>query len=288
VSSADQSQHIRPSAGWYLVVAAAWVGAVVCVVFAFKPLFDVLDITPTPVDNHGSVTVSDEGLTVYTSSSARAVVCRLLDGRGRPYALQRVSDTGTVEVNGLAGSPMYPVATTPDGFAPGTYTLECVGAGESALGYGDRVDWEGVVVQLGLLFILAGFLGVGGLVVLIVLLVRRHNSKERLRWAQAAYAGWGQWYGYGSAYPYGSAPGSYPPGGSPQTGYPTGGYPPTGDPGGSPQPGYPPPDYTQSGWSSGHPQSGWPPEAGDEAASAGETGPTDGDSGSDRPPDDGR
>jgi hypothetical protein len=81
-------------------------------------------------------------------------------------------------------------------------------------------------------------------------LVKRHNSKSRIRWTQAAYAGWGQWY----SYPYGSSPG--------------------GNQGGAGQPPAYPGAYHQPGQPvAGSPQVGWPygyPAAESPASPAGE------------------
>src|SRR3954468_15641942 len=212
-------------------------------VFAVKPFFDVLDVTPTPVSNRATVQVSGDGLTVYaTTAVSGGSLCSLSDGAGNAVALQGVANTGTFEVTASDGTRMYPIATTPQDLAAGSYTLRCVGIGGLPLALGDRVDFEGVLLQVGGLFILAGFLGMAGLVVLIVVLVRPHSSKTRVRMAQAAYAGWGQWY----ASPYAGYPG-YPdyPQQTPQPGYPQ-----YGSPQQTPQPGYP--QY-------GSPQPTWPP-----------------------------
>jgi hypothetical protein len=236
VASADP-YAIRPPAHWYAAVAVAWVIATVCMFFAVKPLFDILDVTPVPIDNRSSVGISTDGLTIYaTGSAATSALCRVTDVSGNVYPLEAVTATGTFDVTGVNGSQMYPIATTPTNLAPGTYTLRCAGVGSSLLGFGDRIDFDGLMLQVGGMFILAGLFGVGGLVILIVVLVRRHNSRNRVRWAQAAYAGWGQWY----ASPYGG----YPAGGS-SPGYP--GYPQQG----YPQGGYGQPTYPQYGWGSG-------------------------------------
>jgi hypothetical protein len=219
MASKDPYQ-IRPSAYWYGVVGVAWVASIVCMVFAMKPFFDVVDVTPTRAVNRAAVDVPEGGLTVYASSSiSGAPLCSLVDRAGHIVPLDDVTDSSSFHVTASDGTRMYPIATTPSDLPAGQYTLRCVGIGSLRLALGDRIDFEHVLLQVGGLFILAGFLGVAGLVVLIVVLVRRHNSKARVRWAQAAYAGWGQWY----AQPY--APhGQYP--GQPQQGYGQPGWPP--------------------------------------------------------------
>jgi hypothetical protein len=274
VSTSDQYQ-IRPAAPWYALVAVAWVIAAVCMFFAMKPLFGVLDVTPIPIDNRASVGISNDGLTVYAATTAStSALCTVTDVSGNVYQLDGVTDTGTFDVRAADGTRMLPIATTPDDLVPGTYTLRCIGVGSSVLGFGDRIDFDGVLLQVGGMFILSGLFGVAGLVVLIVLLVKRHNSKNRLRYAQAAYAGWGQWYaspygGYqaGSAYP------GYPQQGYPQTGYPQQGhqgYPTAGWPYGQP--------YGDQGSTSQSPSSGQPGEP--------SVGPPVGEDSSEPPPDD--
>jgi hypothetical protein len=259
VTSADPYQ-VRPSARWYAAVVAAWVIAAVCLFFAVKPLWGVLDVTPIPIDNRASVGVSDDGLTVYAPNSvSSAAACTVTDGTGNVFPLDSVAATSTFEVTGVDGTRMYPIATTPKDLASGTYTLRCAGVGAQLLGFGDRIDFDAVLLQIGGMFILSGLFGVAGLIVLIVVLVKRHNSRNRMRWAQAAYAGWGQWY----ASPYGGYPaaGAYP-GYPQQQAYPA--------------PGYGQPTYPQPGWSYGQPYGEPPPTS---------ESPT-GESSSDRAPDD--
>jgi len=271
VASADPYQ-VRPSARWYAAVVVAWIVAAVCIFFAVKPLIDVLDVTPIPIDNRTSLGISGNGLTVYaTGSVAGSSVCSVMDENGNVSLLDGVTDTSTFEVTAADGSTMQPIATTPKDLVPGTYTLRCVGVRGALLGFGDRINFDGVLLQVGAMFILAGLFGVAGLVVLIVVLVKRHNSKSRLRWAQAAYAGWGQWY----APPYGGYPGTsggYP--GHPQQGYPQSGYEQT--------------TYPQQEWPSGQ-TSGWSPPGWTEPPAAGQP-PTPDDrgeqAGSERPPED--
>jgi hypothetical protein len=249
VAEADP-YRIRPSAYWYGLVAVAWLLAAVCMFFAMKPFFDVLDVTPVPTDNRALVDVSGEGLTVYaTASISGGSLCTLSDGRGRVVSLEGVTDAGTFEVTTADGTQMYPIATTPKGLAAGEYTLRCAGVGGLLLGLGDRVDYDAVLLQVGGMFILAGVFGLGGLALLIVLLVKRHSSKERARWAHAAYAGWGQWYSTGypayQGYPqqeYQGYPGyagysGYP--GYAQSGYPQQSPGPSADPQQSPPPDQP-------------------------------------------------
>jgi hypothetical protein len=220
VAAADPYQ-VRPSARWYALVVVAWLIAAVCLFFAMKPFFDVLDVTPIPTSNRAAIDISDNGLTVYASTSVSGgSLCSLSDTGGNVVSLESVTETSTFEVTAADGTRMYPIATTPKGLAPGSYTLRCAGIGGVLLGRGDRIDFESLLLQVGGMFLLSGVFGVAGLVVLIVVLVKRHNSKNRARWAQAAYAGWGQWY----ASPYAGYPG-YPQQGYPQQGYPQQGYP---------------------------------------------------------------
>jgi hypothetical protein len=241
VATADWLK-VRPSARWYALVAVAWLLAAVCGSFAMKSMVDMLGVTPTPIANRSSVHISDEGLTVYAVTSS--ALCTLTDDSRAVIALDRVRDATAFKLTSSDGTLMYAVATTPDGLASGTYTLRCRGIGAGVLGVGDRVDIDGMLLRVGGMMILTGVFGVAGLIVLIVVLVKRHNSKARLQWAQAAYAGWGQWY----ASPYSGYPG-YPdyPGYPPQQGHPHGaaaapGWSTGQAPGGPPSPGwtYPP------------------------------------------------
>ena len=235
MASADPYQ-ICPSARWYAAVVVAWVVAAVCIFFAVKPLIDVLDVTPSPIDNRTTLGISGDGLTVYaTNGVAAGAICSITDEAGKVSLLDGVTDTSTFEVTAADGSTMHPIATTPKNLLPGTYTLRCVGVRGALLGFGDRINFDGILLQVGGMFILTGLFGVAGLVVLIVVLVKRHNSKNRARWAQAAYAGWGQWY----ASPYSGYPSQSP-------GYP-----------GYPQPGYPQPSYPQPDWPPGQPSGGY-------------------------------
>jgi hypothetical protein len=252
VSTADP-YAVRPSVHWYWGVAVAWVIAAVCLFFAVKPLVDILDITPVPVANRTTLAITGDGLTVYaTGGISTSAVCSVTDAGGNVYDLQGVTGTSTFEVTAADGSRMNPIATTPTSLAPGQYTLHCVGVRGLLLWLGDRVNFDGLLLQIGGMFILTGLFGIAGLIVLIVVLVKRHNSKNRTRWAQAAYAGWGQWY----ASPYGGQTGypgypqqEYPQQGYPQSGYPQSGYPQQGYPQqGYPQGGYQQPTYPQPGW----------------------------------------
>ena len=64
--------------------------------------------------------------------------------------------------------------------AAGDYTVSCQGLTDSQLYYGDKFPLGSVAIRVGI----SALLGVAGLALLIVLLVRRHLSKSRIRTGQ--------------------------------------------------------------------------------------------------------
>ncbi len=221
MSSSSQTQQVRPSPLWYLVVVALWVGAAVIAFVSFKPFFDLVSSGITPTQNNGSIQVPADGLTVYGRVDAADRSCSLLGGDSGNVRLETFKTDLNVD-------RYFALASTPEATPAGTYQLSCPGVGRNAsLGLGKRFDVGALAERAVFGVALPLLIGFIGLVILIVLLVKRHNSKSRLRNAQAQSAS-----GYYGGYP---ASGGYPP--SPPGQYPPpGSYPP---PSGSYQP---PPD----------------------------------------------
>jgi hypothetical protein len=231
----EADMKVRPSAWWYLLPVGIWIACIVLAVIAFKPFIDLVDHGVDPVRNGDQITVTDDGLTVYATGAQTPRNCRLVDTSGNATALDAFDDSFDLELPD--GANYFALASTPDGFDAGTYTLECRGIGANGeLGTGLRLDIGAIGQRLVIGILIPIVAGIIGLVILIVLLVKRHNSKSRIKAMRSSGGG----YGGGPTGGYGSdAPGGY--GSSPPGGYgtsPPGGYgttPPT-DPGAYPPP----------------------------------------------------
>lgn len=227
MAEAAAPPKVRPSLLWLLVVAVLWITAVVvCIVVAIRPLVDLVTADTTGFRNGAQVAISTDGLTVYSTNDT-VVPCVLTGADGSTI---RMDDFGndSFELPREDGTELHALASTPDGLPAGTYAITCDRA-SGMLAYGERVDFSELGIKMLLGFGIPAVLGLIGLILLIVVLVRRHRSKNRIRDAQAVYA---------SPYPGAGWP---PPG---QGGYPQQGYPPQG----YPQQSYPPQDYPQQGY----------------------------------------
>jgi hypothetical protein len=197
----------RPSPWWYSLVALLWIAsAVVFAVVVIKPFVDVLSTDVTGFANGDPVSVGSDGLSVYAESTETLGACTLTGSDGVAIRMDDLDSTGTEFKVDTNGPTLTAYASTPDGLAAGTYEIACEGGESTILATGERIDEGDLEQSLAIGFISSLALGVLGLALLIVLLVKRHNSKSRIRAAQSAayYGGWAQ-QGY-------SAPeGTYPP-----------------------------------------------------------------------------
>jgi hypothetical protein len=240
----QQDTRVRPSGWWYLVTVVLWIASLVVFIIAIKPVISIFSAGVDHIENHAPINVPSDGLTVYASAASGNPACNLSSpGGGRTIFLtpfdQADADNFTFTFDN--GIKVHPLATTPDDTPAGRYILSCSGVPQSeVLAKGERLDFSAFAARLAIGVSASLLCGLAGLVWLIVMLVRRHNSKQRVRQAAASYG-----YGYGG-YPPGSYPG-YAQGGYPQGGYPQGGQPESGYPQSSPssppasQPPPPPP-----------------------------------------------
>ncbi|MBA2559716.1 MAG: hypothetical protein H0V07_07465 [Propionibacteriales bacterium] len=206
MSMYSQEAKVRPSAGWYLLPLGLWIAAIVLAVVAWKPVVDVVNAGIDQVGNGEQISVPSDGLTVYATSQPSGGGCSLVDSSGTATALSTFDtsldwklQTGRAKFIGLG--------STPADLQAGSYTLRCTSlARNSTIGTGRRIDL-GDVTRVGLLGVIVPLvLGLAGLVVLIVLLVKRHNSKSRIKTARASAAS-----GYPGTWTGGSSPPPPPP-----------------------------------------------------------------------------
>jgi uncharacterized membrane protein len=226
MSTPTYDTKVRPSALWYLLVAALWIASLVVFIVAIKPIIDIFGSGITEVANNQPVTVTADGLTVYTDVDASTTTCAMVGADQSATPLEPFGNNESFDFEPSGGPHVYALANTPEGMAPGDYTLQCDQARGVRLFTGDRFDLGDVGKRFGLGFLASGLLGLIGLIVLIVLLVKRHKSKSRVRQLEAsgAYGSYPASYGgYGQPAP----PASYPP----PSGYPPpGSYPPPNAP----------------------------------------------------------
>ncbi|MBA2573173.1 MAG: hypothetical protein H0V02_00070 [Nocardioidaceae bacterium] len=191
--------RVRPSPLWYLLPVVLWIVALTLFVLAFKAVADLITAGIDPVQNNASVEVPDDGITVYSTLQSTARDCNLVDDEGTSSALDTFDADFELD---LPDDPNYfALGSTPDDLASGTYELSCPGAGSSELGIGQRLDPVAIGKRALWGIVLPAFLGLVGLIIFIVLLIKRHNSKSRIKNAQTSSGGYG-----------GGPPGSYPGG----------------------------------------------------------------------------
>ncbi len=204
MSTYEQDQKVRPSATWYLLPVAIWIGCIVLAVIAFRPFIDLVKAGIDPVSNGSQVSVPTDGLTVYGTNGNGSRSCQLVDSSGSATQLDQFD--ADIHVNPPDDRDYYALASTPDGLSGGRYNLQCDQSGpRSQLGIGDRLDVGALGKRLALGIIVPLVAGLIGLAIVIVLLVKRHNSKSRIRTARAQAAS-----GYPGGWPPASG-GGYPP-----------------------------------------------------------------------------
>lgn len=189
---AQEDTRVRPRAGWYAVPVVCWVIAIV--------LFTLAVIAIARVVNHGidrlgaapaaqTVSVPADGLTFYTTDQNSTADCTLVSTNGATTPLDSLNVTLEIQIN---GPTFYGLGVTPDELAPGPYTVSCNGlVPGTRLGTGPRVDVTALATRALWGLVLPAVLGVAGLIVLIVLIVKRHGCKSRIR-TQQAYAASGR------------------------------------------------------------------------------------------------
>jgi hypothetical protein len=197
----SEQPQVRPRAGWFVVPVVLWVIAAVLFGLALAALSHIINSGIDPVRNQATLTVPADGLTLYTTDPVSTATCNLTGDNGRAVELDSFSFNLDINVNG----PTYHgIGVTPDNLAAGSYRLACTDlASDSRLGTGPRVDVTAIATRALWGFVLPPVLGIAGLVVLTVLLIKRHSAKSRIR-SQQAYAGAA---GYGSAWNQQNGPG---------------------------------------------------------------------------------
>jgi hypothetical protein len=164
---------VRPSAWWYALVAALWVIAIVLLGTIGATFIHVLNDGVTAVRPGGMIAVPAGGSAVYAPQPARGTGCTVLRG-GATTKLDPIDFSLTATFD---GHRLQALASTPKGLAPGSYQLRCRGLAPGArLWTGDRVPVGSLLVRA----IGVAVSGVVGLVVLVLLLIRRHLSKTRV------------------------------------------------------------------------------------------------------------
>jgi hypothetical protein len=232
----SEEPRVRPRAGWYAVPVVLWIVAAILLGLALAALSHIINSGIDPVRNQGTLSVPDDGLTVYTTDPDSTASCTLTGG-GERVELETFSFDLDINVNG----PTYHgIGVTPETLPAGTYRLVCTDVSPgSRLGTGPRIDVTAIATRAVWGFVLPPVLGITGLVVLIVLVVRRHSSKAQIRSMQA-YAGIGSGYGAAWNQQYRPGPsGSEPSGSEPSGSGPSGSAPSSSGNSGSPPP--PPP-----------------------------------------------
>lgn len=211
-----EDQRVRPRAMWFLLPATMWIVAIALFAVAVGTLIHIvnsgIDRIPTvqTPSSGGAVStailrVPADGLTLYTTVKSSDATCTLLpSGTGEQVSLESFSFDLNIT---RSGRTYYGLGVTPKSMAAGSYGLRCIDAvsGER-FGTGLRIDTTALATRFLWGFALPLGLGLAGLAILIVLIVRRHSAKTRLR-ARQAYAGPG--YGGGWNTPY--SPSSPPP-----------------------------------------------------------------------------
>ncbi len=207
----EEEMRVRPRAAWYALPVVMWAAAAVLFVLALVAIANVVNagVDRVPAGSAGwRVTVPADGLTLYTTDPNSTADCTLMSPRGTSTPLDTLNVTIEININ---GPTYYALGVTPKDLAPGQYTVTCsdISAG-ARLGTGPRVDVTALATRAlwGLLLPLA--LGVIGLIVIIVLIVKRHSSKSRIK-TMRAYAGTGYGSAWNQPYPPGRDGGPPPP-----------------------------------------------------------------------------
>ncbi len=188
---------IRPKGVWYVLPFSLWAIALALLITAIVSFADIVNAGIDPIDGNDTISVSSDGLTVYSTDADATRTCTMTDAAGVTTPLDFFDADLRIDA---AGPAYYALASTPGDLPAGTYTLDCPGVGpEASLGIGPRVDVGAIAIRAlwGIaLPLILGFLGVASLIVILVL---RHNSKARIKGLQAtpgAYAGGWEYGGY--------------------------------------------------------------------------------------------
>ena len=235
----EQDLTVRPRAAWYVLPVVMFVVALALFIAAVIAIADIVNSGVDRVGNNATIQVPASGLTVYTTDVNSMAQCVLVEPGGSRTPLDTLDIN--LEIN-VSGPTYYGLGVTPDSLPAGSYQLQCTDlATATTLGIGKRVDVTALATRALWGIFLPMALGVIGLVILIVLIVKRYNAKSRIRTARA-YAATG-----------------YPPGWQ----YPpprSGGFPPPPPPPPGPRSDGPvgPPSDSSTG-SSAHPPGGPPP-----------------------------
>lgn len=192
----ERELQVRPRAVWYAVPVVMWAAAAVLFVLAVVAIAHVVNAGVDRVPAGGSgwqVAVPANGLTFYTTDANSTADCVLTSSDGTRTPLETLDVTIEITING----PTYHgLGVTPSDLAPGRYLVTCSDIASGArLGTGPRVDVTALATRALWGLVLPMVLGVAGLVVLIVLIVKRHSSRSRIRTMNAYAAS-----GYGSAW----------------------------------------------------------------------------------------
>jgi hypothetical protein len=195
----------------------------------------------TQFGNGDTVSIGSDGLSVYAEETDTLGACTVTADGGSPIRLESFNSFGEELEVATTGPTLQAYASTPDDLPPGSYVISCEGGDSTILATGERIDEDAIMRGLVIGFVIASILGVIGLVLLIVLLVKRHNSKNRIRAEQSAayYGAWAQ-QGYTAPDAGHQQQPSYDPYGQQQQqhqgyGSPQGYVPPAADPYGQPQ-----------------------------------------------------
>jgi hypothetical protein len=174
-----EEETIRPRAAWYVVPAVLWLTALTLFVIALLSIAHVVKSGVDPIDNHALVDIDTDGLTFYTTGSQSKVTCVLTPPNGSAFSLDLLDVTLNITVD---ENSYHAIGVTPDDLPAGRYRFDCTPVlPRTTFGTGPRVDIAALATRALWGIFLPLVLGVIGLVVLIVVIVRRHGAKIRLR-----------------------------------------------------------------------------------------------------------
>jgi uncharacterized membrane protein len=172
-----EDEHVRPRRAWYAVTVVLWAVALTLFVIALVAIAHVVNSGVDQVRNHATVGIDSDGVTVYATDTDAD--CTLVSDTGRGSALEPMDVTLRIDAGGRS---YRAIGVTPESLPAGRYDLDCVGAPPATVyGTGPRVDVTALATRAlwGIFLPLA--LGVIGLVVLIVVVVKRRGAKSRVR-----------------------------------------------------------------------------------------------------------
>lgn len=131
--------------------------------------------TPHPIEN-GTVHLSKEGLTIYSSVPVLAPPCKVQDADGNDVPTKRPSGSETITVN---GNSWYVVARSAEPVPAGDYSISCTDDETSAsYAAGPKSSVAAFVLSIfGTIFSLLIFIGLG--VTLLAVGIVRKNRRNR-------------------------------------------------------------------------------------------------------------